>query len=56
MLFCSETIARVTGGMKVKADRDEVSNCCCSFWDCYGSMADIRIMCTWGVKNLITLC
>lgn len=24
-LFCRETIARVTGGMKVKADRDEAS-------------------------------
>lgn len=24
-LSCSETIARVTGGMKVKADRDEAS-------------------------------
>lgn len=25
LLFCRETIARVTGGMKVKADRDEAS-------------------------------
>ena len=24
-LYCRETIARVTGGMKVKADRDEAS-------------------------------
>ena len=24
-IFCRETIARVTGGMKVKADRDEAS-------------------------------
>ncbi len=24
VLVCRETIARVTGGMKVKADRDEV--------------------------------
>ena len=24
MFLCRETIARVTGGMKVKADRDEV--------------------------------
>lgn len=29
LLYYRETIARVTGGMKVKADRDEVNDTCC---------------------------
>ncbi len=29
LCLCRETIARVTGGMKVKADRDEVSTFFC---------------------------
>lgn len=35
MCICRETIARVTGGMKVKADRDEVGSCACI---CYAAV------------------
>ena len=50
---CSETIARVTGGMKVKADRDEVRHCpvCSLSCSCvvllHGNSTDVVLSVLW---------
>ena len=41
--LCSETIARVTGGMKVKADRDEVH---VHVYTCVDVCTVLHVLCT----------